>query len=74
MAFVVLVLRKEISTTLAFFAHSPEEVLRPGPEHELLVDLHVELGALGLQLAPARRGAGIRALKEMKKKTVVVIL
>ena len=40
-----------------------EEVLGAGPEHQLLVDLHVELGPLGLQLASTRGGAGIRALE-----------
>ncbi len=40
------------------------KVLRSRPEHELLVDLHVELGALGLQLAPACRCPGVGALQE----------
>ena len=40
-----------------------EEILSTGPEHQLLVDLHVELGPLGLQLAPTRGSAGVRALE-----------
>lgn len=36
-----------------------EEVLRSGPQHQLLVDLHVELGPLGLQFPAACCGSGI---------------
>jgi hypothetical protein len=39
-----------------------EEVLCPGAEHELLVDLHVELAALALQLPPACCGPRVRPL------------
>ena len=51
-----------LCTSYSICCHSLEEVLCAGPEHELLVDLHVELGPLGLQLAPAGRRPWVRAL------------
>ena len=50
-------------TSYSIFCHSLEEVLGAGPEHELLVDLHVQLGPLGLQLATARRRPRVGSLK-----------
>jgi hypothetical protein len=41
-----------------------EKVLCPGAEHELLVDLHVELAALALQLPAACCGPRVRTLKQ----------
>ncbi len=46
----------------------PEQVFGSGPQHQLLVDLHVELGPLRLQLAPACRSSRIGALKNEHKK------
>ena len=48
--------------------HSLVEVLGPGAQHELLVDLHVELGALRLQLAATCRRPRIRSLQEKTER------
>ena len=42
---------------------APVKVLRPVAQPELLVDLHVEFGPLGLQLAAAGGRARVRALQ-----------
>ena len=47
--------------------HSLVEVLGPGAQHELLVDVHVELGALRLQLPATCRRPRIRALQERRE-------
>ena len=52
--------------------HLLVEVLRAGAEHELLVDLHVELGALRLQLPATCRRPRIRALQENREKQRLV--
>ena len=39
-----------------------EQILRSGPESELLVDLDVQFGPLSLQLSPAGGGPGVTAL------------
>ena len=39
-----------------------EQILRSGPESELLVDLHVEFRPLALQLSSAGGGPGVAAL------------
>jgi hypothetical protein len=41
-----------------------EKVLCPGAEHELLVDLHVELAALALQLPAACCRPRVRTLQQ----------
>jgi hypothetical protein len=41
-----------------------EEVLCPGAEHELLVDLHVELAALALQLPATCCCSRVRPLQQ----------
>ena len=57
--------RTGINHPKSFPVYSLEEVLGAGPQHELLVDLHVQLGPLGLQLATARRRPRVRALKRV---------
>ena len=50
-----------------------EEVLCSGPEHEFFVDLHVELGPLGLELAATCCSAGIGALEKNRIKCGILI-
>ena len=52
--------------------HLLVEVLGAGAQHELLVDLHVELGALRLQLPATCRRTRIRALQENGEKRRLV--
>ena len=51
---------------MTIFCYLLEKVLGSRTQHELLVNLHVELGALGLEFAAAGCGARVRTLKQTK--------
>ena len=49
-----------------------EQILRSGPESELLVDLDVQFGPLTLQFPPAGGGPGVTALARRLSEGVTV--